>query len=109
MTQLNTEQNELDACEQQLLNTVKDDDEDENEWTRQNLSAQLVTENPDKSLFWFSNSNLLKTLGNTENLNETVRFFGVTENPDNFSILVFKCKLIKLYENSNIDNALHTY
>ncbi len=41
VTQLNAEQNELEAREQQLLNTVKDDDEDENEQTRQNLSAQL--------------------------------------------------------------------
>ncbi len=39
--QLNEEQNELEAHEQQLLNTVEDDDEDEDEQTRQNLSAQL--------------------------------------------------------------------
>ncbi len=42
VTQLNVEQNELEACEQQLLNTAEDDDdEDEDEQTRQNLSAQL--------------------------------------------------------------------
>ncbi len=44
MTQLNAEQDELDTSEQQLLNAVEefDDEEDENEWTRQNLSHSLA-------------------------------------------------------------------
>ncbi len=39
---LNAEQNELDVHEHQLLNAVEDDDEDENEWIRQNLSDSLA-------------------------------------------------------------------
>ncbi len=45
MTQLNTKQNELNAHEQQLLNTVEEsdgDEDDENERTRQSLSFHLA-------------------------------------------------------------------
>ncbi len=44
VTWLNVEQNKLDACEQQVLNAVEelDGEEEENEWTRQNLSDNLA-------------------------------------------------------------------